>query len=98
LIFNILDNRDDIFDATDNNSGDDAANKKSVDNQEDTIDTLEDNGDASETNKTLPFDGSRFFVGLFDPDLPFFFTIADIFCGVDWLFFIMVSAMNDCLK
>jgi hypothetical protein len=47
--------------------------------------------------KTI-LDGFRFFVGLFDPDLPFFFSIADIFCGVDWLFFVMVSSMNDCLK
>ncbi len=37
-------------------------------------------------------------VGLFDPDLLFFFSIADIFCGVDWLFFVVVLAMNDCLK
>jgi hypothetical protein len=36
-------------------------------------------------------------VGFFDPDLPFFFSIADIFCGVDWLFFVKVSSMNDCL-
>jgi hypothetical protein len=46
----------------------------------------------------LPLDGFCFFVGLFDADLLFFFSIADIFCGVDWLFFVMVSAMNDCLK
>ncbi len=72
--------------------------KKSIDNQEDTVDVMEDNRDNSETNETLPSDRFRFFVGLFDPDLPFFFSIADIFCGVDWLFFVMVSEMNDCLK
>ncbi len=97
-MFDVVDNRDDVFDATDNDDGDDMANKKSVDNQEDTINAVEDNGDDSETNKTLPLDGFRFVVGLFDPVLPFFFSIADIFCGVDWLFFVMVSAMNDCLK
>jgi hypothetical protein len=59
---------------------------------------VEDNRDDLETNKTLPFDGFRFFVGLFNPDLPFFFSIADIFCGEDCLFLVMVSAMNDCLK
>ena len=98
LMFNVIDDRDDIFDATDNNDGDDAADKKSVDDQEDTVDAVEDNRDDSETNKTLPLDRFRFFVGLFDPDLPFFFSIADIFCGVGWLLFVMVSAMNDCLK
>jgi hypothetical protein len=59
---------------------------------------VEDNRDDLEINKTLPLDGFCFVVGLFDPDLPFFFSIADIFCGMDWLFFIMVSSMNDCLK
>jgi hypothetical protein len=87
-----------FFNATDNNDGDDAADKKSVDDREDTVNAVEDNGDNSETNKMLPSDGFRFFVGLFDPDLPFFFSVADIFCGVDCLFFVMASAMNDCLK
>jgi hypothetical protein len=98
LMFNIVDDRDDIFDTTDNNDGDDAANKNSLDNQKDTVNAVEDNGDDSETNKMLSLDGFCFFVGLFDPDLPFFFSIADIFCGVDWLIFVMVSSMNDCLK
>ncbi len=97
LMFNVVDNRDNVFDATDNDDGDDAADKKSVDNREDTVNAV-DNGDNSKTNKTFPLDGFCFFVGLFDPDLPFFFSIADIFCGVDWLFFVMVSALNDCLK
>ncbi len=97
-MFNIVDDRDDIFDATDNNNGDDAANKKSVDDQEDAVNAVEDNGDNLETNKTLPSEGFRFFVGLFNPDLKFFFSIADIFCGVDWLFFVMFSAIDDCLK
>ncbi len=97
-MFNIVNSRDDVFITTDNNDGDGAADKKSVDNQQDTVNAVEDNGDDSETNNTLPLDGFHYFVGLFDPDLPFFFSIADIFCGVDWLFFIMVSSMNDCLK
>jgi hypothetical protein len=98
LMFNVVSNRDDVFDTTDNNDRDDAANKKSVDNQEDTVNAVEDNGDDLETNKTLPLDGFRFVVGLFKPDLPFFFFVADIFCGVDWSFFVMVSSMIDCLK
>jgi hypothetical protein len=97
-MFDVINNRDDVFDTTDNDDEDDLADKKSVNNQEDTVNAVEDNGDDSETNKTLPLDGFRSFVGLFNPDLPFFFSIADIFCGVDWLFFVMVSSMNDCLK
>jgi hypothetical protein len=79
LMFDIVNNRHNIFNATDNNNRDDAADKKSVNNQEDTVDAMEDNGDNSETNETLPLDGFHFFVGLFDPDLPFFFSVADIF-------------------
>jgi hypothetical protein len=97
-MFDVVNDRDEVFNTTDNNDGDDAANKKTVDDWEDTVNVVEDNGDNLETNKTLPLDGFRFFVGLFDPDLPFFFSVADIFCGVDRLFFVMVSAMNDCLK
>jgi hypothetical protein len=61
LMFDIVNNRDDVFDATDNNNGDDAADKKSVDNQEDTVDAVEYNGDDLETNKTLPSDRFCFF-------------------------------------
>jgi hypothetical protein len=96
--FDVVNDRDEVFNATEDDDGDYKADKKSIDNQEDTVDVVEDNGDNLETNKKLPLDGFRFFVGLFNPDLPFFFFIADIFCGVDWLFFVMVSAMNDCLK
>jgi hypothetical protein len=59
-MFDIVDDRDDVFDTIDNNNGDDAANKKSVDDQEDTVDLVKDNGDDSETNKTLPLDGFHF--------------------------------------
>jgi hypothetical protein len=94
-MFDNVEDRDDVFDTTDNDDRDDAANKKSVNNQKDTVNAMEDNGDDLETNKTLPLDRFCFFVRLFNPDLPFFFSIADICCGVDWLFFIMVLAMND---
>jgi hypothetical protein len=59
-MFDIIDDRDDVFDATDNDIGDDAASKKSVDNQKDTVDAVEDNGDDLETNKTLPLVGFLF--------------------------------------
>jgi hypothetical protein len=73
-MFDVINDRDDVLDATDNNNGDDAADKKSVKNWLDTVNAVEDNRDDSETNKTLPFlDGFRFFVGLFNPDLQFFF-------------------------
>jgi hypothetical protein len=85
-MFNVVDDRDDVFDTIDNDNGDDAADKKFVNDQEDTVNAVEDNGDNSEINKTSPLDGFHFFVGLFDPELPFFFSVAGIFCGVDWLF------------
>ncbi len=97
-MFDVVNDRDDVFDTTDNNNRDDAAIKNSVDNQEDTVNAVEDNGDDLETNEMLPLYRFCFFVGLFDSDLPFFFSVADIFCGVDWLFFVMVSSKNDCLK
>jgi hypothetical protein len=96
-MFDFVNDIDDVFDTTDNKDGDDTADKKSIDNQEDTVDAVEDNGDNLKTNKMLPSDGFCLFVRLFNPDLLFFFSVADIFCGVDWLFFVMVSSMNDCL-
>ncbi len=98
LMFYIVADRDHVFDITDNDNGDDAVDKKSVDDQEDTVYAVEDNGDDSETNKMLPLNRFCYFVGLFNPDLLFFFSVADIICGVDWLFFVMVSSMNDCSK
>jgi hypothetical protein len=70
-MFNVVNERDDVLDAADNNDGDDA-NKKSIGNQEDTFNVVEDNRDYSDTNKTTPSDGFGFFLH-FDPDLPFFF-------------------------
>jgi hypothetical protein len=49
-MFVVVNNRDDVFDTTDNGDRDDAANKNSVDHQEDTVDAVEDNGDNLETN------------------------------------------------
>jgi hypothetical protein len=36
-----------------------------------------------------------FFFRHFDPDLPFFFSVAVIFGGVDVFFFVMVLSTND---
>ncbi len=91
-MFNVVDKRDDVLDAADNDDGDDA-DKKSINNQEDTFDAVEEDGDNSDTNKTTPSDG--FFFWHFDPDLPFFFSVAVIFGGVDVFFFVMVLSMND---
>jgi hypothetical protein len=59
-MFNVVNKRDDVLDAADNNDKD-YANKKSIDNHEDTFDEVEDDGDDSDTNKTTPLDGFGFF-------------------------------------
>jgi hypothetical protein len=68
LMFDAVDNRDDVFNTTDNNNRGDAANRKSINDHEDTVDAVEDNRHDSETNKTLPSNRFCFFVGLFNPD------------------------------
>ncbi len=92
-MFDIIDERDDILDAVDIDNRDDA-NKKSIDDWEDTFDVVEDNGDNLDTNKMTPSDGIGFFWH-FNPDLPFFFSVAAIFGGVDEFFFVMVLSTND---
>ncbi len=59
-MFDILDKRDDVLDAADSNDGDDA-NKKSINNWENTSNAVEDYGDDSDTNKMTPLDGFGFF-------------------------------------
>jgi hypothetical protein len=59
------------------------------------FDVVEDDGDDSDTNKTMPLGGFGFFFRHFDPDLPFFFSVAVIFGGVDVFFFVMVLSTND---
>jgi hypothetical protein len=93
-MFDVANKRDDILATADNNNGDEA-NKKSTKNQEDSFDAVEDNRDNSDTNKTTPLDGFDFFFRHFNPDLPFIFSVAVIFCGVDVFFFVMVSSTND---
>ncbi len=62
-MFDVVNKRDDILDAADNNDGDDT-DKKSINNQEHTFNVVEDNGDNSDTNKTMPLDGFGFFLTL----------------------------------
>ncbi len=59
-MFNVVDDRDDVFNTTDNDEGDDAADKMSIDDQEDTVDAVDDNRDNLETNKKLPLGGLLF--------------------------------------
>ena len=58
------------------------------------FDAVEDDGDDLDINKTTPLDGFIFFQH-FNPDLPFFFSVAVIFGGVDVFFFVMVLSTND---
>jgi hypothetical protein len=58
-MFDVVDKRDDVLDAADNDDGDDI-NKKSINDQEDTFDAVEDDGDNSDTDKTTPSDGFFF--------------------------------------
>jgi hypothetical protein len=59
-MFNVINERDNVLDTADNDNGDDA-NKKSIDDQEDMFDAVEDNGDNSDTNKMTTLVGFSFF-------------------------------------
>jgi hypothetical protein len=93
LMFNVINKRDDVLDAADNNNRDDAG-KKSINNHEDMFDAVEDDGDDLDTNKRCLWTDLGFFRH-FDPDLPFFFSVTVIFGGVDVFFFVMVLSTND---
>jgi hypothetical protein len=62
-MFDVVNERDNVLNAADNDDRDDA-NKKSIDYQEDTFNAVENNGDDLNTNKTMPLDGSGFFLTL----------------------------------
>jgi hypothetical protein len=93
-MFDVVDKRDDILDTADNDDGDDDT-KNSIDDQEDTFDALEDDGDNLDTNKTTPLDGFSFWH--FKPDLPFFFSVAVIFGGVDVFSFVTVLSTTNAI-
>ena len=63
LMFQVVDDTDGDFDIADNEDGDDAK-KKSVDDREDTVEGVENNGDDSTTNEEpTTADTARFFLG-----------------------------------
>jgi hypothetical protein len=59
-MFEVVDDTDGNFDIADNKDGNDAK-KKSVDDREDTIEGVENNGDDSTTNEPTTADTVRFF-------------------------------------
>ncbi len=87
LMFEVVDDTDNNFDTADNNDGNNAK-KRSVNNREDTVKGVENNGDDSTTNEPTTADTVCFFSRVFDTDLPTF-----VFLRGALLFFAMV-AMN----
>ncbi len=59
-MFEVIDDTDDDFDTADNNDGNDAK-KRSVDNQEDTVEGVGNNGEDSTTNEPTTADTAHFF-------------------------------------
>ncbi len=60
-MFKVVDDTDNDFDTADNNDGNDAK-KRSVDDQEDTVEGVENNGDDSTTNEPTTADTVCFFL------------------------------------
>ncbi len=60
LMFEVVNNTDDDFDTADNGDGNDAK-KRSINNQEDTVEGVENNGDNSTTNEPTTADTVSFF-------------------------------------
>jgi hypothetical protein len=59
-MFEVVDNTDDDFDTADNDDGNDAK-KRSIDDQEDTVKGVENNGDDLTTNEPMTADTVFFF-------------------------------------
>ncbi len=87
LMFEVVDDTDDDLDTADNDNGNNAK-KRSVDDQEDTVKEVENNGDDSTTNEPTTADTVCFLFRIFDADLPTF-----VFLRGALLFFTVV-AMN----
>jgi hypothetical protein len=87
LMFEVIDNTDDDFDTADNDDGNDAK-KRSINNQEDTVEGVENNGDDLTTNEPTTADTVFCLFGVFNADLPMF-----VFLRGALLFFAMI-AMN----
>ena len=86
-MFEVVNDTDDDFDTADNNDGNNAK-KRSIDDREDTVEGVENNGDDSTTNEPTTADTVHFFFGVFNADLPTF-----VFLRGALLFFAIV-AMN----
>ena len=87
-MFEVVDETDDDFDTADNNDGDDAE-KKSVNDRDDTVEGVENNEHVSANNEPTTSDTFLVFFGVVNANLP---TIAFLRGGL--LLFAMV-AMND---
>jgi hypothetical protein len=88
LMFEVVNDIDNDFDIADNDDGDDAE-KKSVNDREDTVEGVENNGNDLTTNEEqTTADTVCLFFGVFNTDLPTF-----VFLSGALLFFAMV-AMN----
>ncbi len=85
LMFEVVDDTDNNFDTADNDDGNDAK-KRSVDDREDTVEGVENNGGDLTTNELTTADTVGFFFGAFDADLPTF-----VFLRGALLFFAMVT-------
>ena len=80
-MFEAVDDTDNDFDTADNDDGNDAK-KRSVDDREDIVEGVENNGDDSTTNEPTTADTVRFFFGVFDADLPTFVFLRGLCCSL----------------
>jgi hypothetical protein len=86
-MFEVVNDTDNDFDTADNDDGNDAK-KRSVNDRDNTVEGVENNGDDLTTNEPTTADTVRFFFGVLDADLPTF-----VFLRGALLFFAMI-AMN----
>ncbi len=84
-MFEVVNDTDDNFDTADNDDGNDAK-RRSVDDQDDTVEGEENIGDDLTTNEPTTADTVGFFFGVFDADLPNF-----VFLRGALLFFAMIA-------
>ena len=91
LTFELVDETDGDFDTTDNDNGDDAE-KKAVDDRDDTVEGVQTNGDISCNNEPTAADTFLVFLGVVNANLP---TVAFLRGG--FLVFAMVAMNNEVL-
>ncbi len=93
LMFDVINKRDDILDAADNDDGDDV-DKKSIYDQEDTFDVVEDDGDNLDTNKTTPSAELFYFLTLWPWLTILFFSCSHLLWG--GCVFLCHDFINEC--